>query len=474
MKNKMTNISSILFLSLLLISNLNAKILRTGEGYPYKNLKDALYASASGDSILLYPGNYKGNFLINKSLVIIGKENPIISGNNKGTVITIEAPDVTIEGITIQNSGKLLEREDAGILVKADKVLIQNNIIRSVLFGVYFRQANKGKLRNNLIEGKKELDIPRRGDLFRAWYCNDLLIQNNNLKYGRDFIIWFSHRIVIRGNKVSGARYGLHFMYSGDCRIQNNQVTYSSVGMYLMYSKNLEVEKNLLAYNRGASGFGIGLKDLDNVLLKENVIADNRVGVFIDNSPRNFDTYMKYTANIIAYNETGIDVLSSLENSYFKKNSFIENYQQASLTRNQDPENDYWEENYWSNYSGFDKDRDGLGDIPFREDQVFEDLIEDKPNLKIFLYSPAVNTLNYAANTFPILKPQPVLIDKTPLISPELPSGVPSVRIDRNLAFMVFTFTLTILSGALMILFIFRNSIVKQKIKNSLSRSTDD
>jgi len=474
MKNKMVHIFPILFFCLLLVGNLNAKILKTGEGYTYSYLQDALSASASGDSILIYPGNYKGNFLINKSLVIIGKGDPVIDGNYQGTVLTVEAPNVIIEGVIIQNSGKLLDREDAGILVKADNVLIQNNIIRSVLFGVYFKQANKGFLRNNLIEGKQELDIPRRGDLFRAWYSNDLVIENNELKYGRDIIIWFSHRTVIKGNKVSGARYGLHFMYSGNCRILNNRVTYSSVGMYLMYSKNLKVEKNLLAYNRGASGFGIGLKDLDNVLLKENVIADNRVGIFIDNSPRNFDAYMKYTGNIIAYNETGIDVLSSLENSYFKKNSLIENYQQASLTRSQNPDNDYWEENYWSNYSGFDKDRDGLGDIPFREDQVFEDLIENKPNLKIFLYSPAVNTLNYAANAFPILKPQPVLIDKTPLISPDLPSGLPSVKIDRNFAFMTFALALTILSGALMVLFIFRNSIVRQKMKKSIHWRTDD
>jgi len=77
----MVHIFPILFFCLLLVGNLNAKILKTGEGYTYSYLQDALSASASGDSILIYPGNYKGNFLINKSLVIIGKGDPVIEGN---------------------------------------------------------------------------------------------------------------------------------------------------------------------------------------------------------------------------------------------------------------------------------------------------------------------------------------------------------------------------------------------------------
>jgi nitrous oxidase accessory protein len=342
------------------------------------------------------------------------------------------------------------------------------------LFGIYFSKADKGIVRNNLIEGKQELDLPRRGDLFRAWYSNELLIENNRLKYGRDFIIWFSHGTTIKDNSVTGARYGLHFMYSGESRIMNNKVTYSSVGMYLMYSQNLVVEKNLLAYNRGASGFGIGLKDLNNVELKGNVIADNRIGIFIDNSPRNYDSYMKYNGNIVAYNEIGIDIPSSLQNSYFRKNSFIENYQQASLTRSQNADNDYWSGNYWSNYAGYDQNRDGLGDIVFKEDQVFEDLVDDNPNLKILLYSPAVNTLNYAADAFPILKPKPLLIDKSPLISPVLPSGVPSIKINRNVEFMNLAIVLVVTSGGLLLLFIFGNGIVRQKVSKSYQRRIND
>lgn len=455
-------------------SMLQARILETGKGYQYKEFSEALAASAEGDTIILYGGYYTGNFTIDKSVVLIGRNNPVIDGNNQGTIITVEAPGVVIDGITIQNSGDLLDKDNAGIRVKADSVLIQNNTLKSVLFGVYFSKADGGIVRNNLIEGKKDLDIPRRGDLFRAWYSNEMTIENNTLKYGRDFIIWFSHRTTIRGNSVAGARYGLHFMYSGECTIQGNKVTYSSVGMYLMYSQNLVVEKNLLAYIRGASGFGLGLKDLNDVELRDNVLADNRVGIFIDNCPRNFDSDMKYDGNIIAYNETGIEVLSTLQNNYFRKNSFIENYQQASLTRSQTSNNDYWAGNYWSTYAGYDQNKDGFGDIVYREDQVFEDLVDDKPDLKILLYSPAVNTLNYAADAFPILKPQAVLVDKSPSVSPMLPSGVPSIKRDRNFEFMSMSVALVLFTGGILLLFIFGNGIVRQKNIHSYQRNTND
>jgi nitrous oxidase accessory protein len=472
-RNKM-RLSVILAVIVLCTSGLHARILETGKGYQYKGFSEALSASMEGDTIMLNGGYYTGNFTINKSVIIIGRNNPIIDGKNQGTVITVEASGVVIEGITIQNSGDLLDKDNAGIRVKADSILIQNNTLKSVLFGIYFSQANGGIVRNNLIEGKKELDIPRRGDLFRAWYSNEMTIENNTLKYGRDFIIWFSHRTTIKGNNVTGARYGLHFMYSGECKILGNKVTYSSVGMYLMYSQNLVVAKNLLAYNRGASGFGLGLKDLNDVELKDNVLADNRVGIFIDNCPRNFDSNMKYDGNIIAYNEMGIEVLSTLQNNYFRKNSFIENYQHVSLTRGQNSDNDYWAGNYWSTYAGYDQNKDGFGDIVFREDQVFEDLVNDKPNLKILLYSPAVNTLNYSADAFPILKPQSVLVDKSPSISPLLPIGVPSTKTDRNFEFMNMSVVLVVFSGGLLLLFIFGNGIVRQNKIKSFQRSTND
>ncbi len=455
----------LLFLSECL--NINAKTLEVGNNKMFNDLNSALLNSSDGDTIIVYGGRYSGNFEIKKSITIIGKSKPVIDGESKGTVITIDAPEVTLTELTIQNSGKLLDKEDAGILVNADNAFIDNNVLKSILFGIYFKKANDGVITNNFIEGKKDLDIPRRGDLFRAWYSKNLLIEKNQFRYGRDVIIWFSENSTIRNNNMSDARYGLHFMYSNDCKIDQNIMNNNSVGIYLMYSKNLQVRNNLITNNIGATGFGIGLKDLDNVELSNNVIADNRVGIFVDNSPRNSDTFMKYEQNVIAYNETGVEVISSLENSQFNRNSFLENYEQTSLSSGQDSNNEFWKQNFWSDYSGYDKNNDGIGDIPYISKQILENLIDNKPNLKFFLYSPAINTINYASDAFPIFKPETKLIDKEPLLKPIMPLHVPILKVRRSSGLFLFSLILTMISAFVLILFRYRNQLVHNIKKGS-------
>lgn len=456
-------LSSCLFLSF-------AEQIDVGSNCRYKSLEEALQKSVDGDTLVVNAGIYPGNYIIDKSIVLIGKNNPVIDGQNRGTVLTIESPNVVIKGFTIQNTGILLDREDSGILVTADNVSIEQNQLKEVLFGIYFRKADGGILKNNLIEGKKELDIPRRGDLFRGWYCKNLLIEGNTFKYGRDVILWFSHQSEITGNNISGARYGLHFMYNSDCRISGNIMTYNSVGIYMMYSKNLVMENNLMAYNRGPSGFGIGFKDLDNVDLNKNVIADNRVGIFVDNTPRAVDSYVKYSGNVIAFNETGIEEMSLLINSYFSGNSFIDNYNQAQLSNTQQPDNDFWKGNYWSDYSGYDKDRDGAGDIPYKSEEFVENLIGDKPELKLFLYSPAISALNYASKAFPILQPSPRLIDKSPMTRPVMPAGVPVLKIQKETGFILLSFLLTIFSALFILLFFKTNKLTSGRSGNRHDR----
>ncbi len=416
-----------------------SKVLEAGPGRQFSNPGDALASAADGDTIIVHGGLYPGNFNLNKSVVLIGENDPVFDGKNKGTIVTVEAPNVVITGFTIQNSGILLDKEDAGILVTSSNVRIQNNHLKGVLFGIYLRKADEAVVRNNIVEGKNKLDIPRRGDLFRGWYIKNLTLENNTFTYGRDVILWFSHDAVISGNNMSGARYGLHFMYNKNCKIIKNTLKDNSVGMYIMYSRELIIENNLVANNRGPSGFGVGFKDLDNVELNRNVIADNRVGIFVDNSPREVDTYIRYTGNVIAYNEAGLEEQTSLLNSYFRGNSFIENYTQTQLSSSQDADNDYWSGNYWSDYSGYDKNMDGKGEIPYKSAELVENLVAENPNMQIFLYSPAINALNYAAQAFPILQPSYRLIDKSPETKPGMPVNIPALKVKKESGFIILS-----------------------------------
>ncbi|RMF59657.1 MAG: nitrous oxide reductase family maturation protein NosD, partial [Calditrichaeota bacterium] len=391
----------------------------------YSTITEALNAAQAGDSILISPGIYDGPLIIDKSISLVGEKFPIIDGRGKGTVILVTAPNVTITGFRIRNSGISLNNEDAGISINARRATIENNQIEDVLFGVYLRKADSSLIQNNIIKGKPELEIARRGDLIRAWYTNAVRVENNRLFFGRDVIIWFSKNSIVKNNRVSNARYGIHFMYSDDCLIEHNALTGNSVGVYLMYSKRLTLRKNTIAYNRGPSGFGIGLKDFDDGLLEENVIVDNRVGIFVDNSPREVNSRMTYHGNVIAYNDVGISLLAFIRRSHLYQNSFIENYEQVGIIGSGEFTGNQWDENYWSDYAGFDADHDGLGDIPYKSQNFYEELISRKPQFRLFIYSPAIQALDFTTRAFPMVTPRPKLMDKHPRIAPYFPSGIP-------------------------------------------------
>ncbi|MBN2366846.1 MAG: nitrous oxide reductase family maturation protein NosD [Calditrichaeota bacterium] len=457
-----------LFISvfLLLVFQTHAEQLIVSESGKYFTISSALENAQAGDTILVKGGIYSGSITIDKPVVLIGKESPVIDGSNNNTLISINAPSVTVRGFVIQNSGKSLSREDAGISVNAEKAVIENNHIRNVLFGVYLRQAHGSIIRNSRIAGKPDLTVPRRGDLIRAWYSDSLLIEENELNSGRDVIIWFSTGSKIVGNRIRNARYGLHFMYSNDCHIERNQMTGNSVGAYLMYSRRLHMKNNIMAYNRGPSGFGIGLKDLDDGYLTENLVVDNRVGIFIDNSPREIQSTMHYAGNIVAYNDMGIEVLSTLERSIFRENSFIENYQQASLGGSRTAEPATWRHNYWSDYAGYDLREDGYGDIPYKSQKLFEDLLTRHPLLRVFIYTPAVQAVDFAAQAFPVVKPRPMLSDSVPLMFPRYPAHLAGLNSKPRKTFISMTVIL-ILSGIFIITgFSKKSKGDKQIIKN--------
>ncbi len=395
-------------------------------------LQPLIERAQPGDTLYLDGGLYAGPVTIDKTIAIIGKNWPVIDGRLQGTVIKITAPGVHLQGLKIINSGIDLSEEDAGIALDAPDATIMNNHLEEVLFGIYLRRSHRTVLRNNLIEGKKEMEIPRRGDLIRAWSSDSLLIADNILRYGRDLIVWFSRNSIVRNNEVRYARYGIHFMYSDDCLIENNTLLHNSVGTFLMFSRRLTYRHNIVAYNRGASGFGIGVKDLDDGLIEENLIIDNRVGIFVDNSPRALDARMTYVGNVIAYNDAGFGLLSFVQRSHINKNSFIENYEQVAVTGAGFLTGNDWRGNYWSDYFGFDEDNDGIGDIPYKSEKLFEDLILRKPELRFFIYSPVIQAVNFAAQAFPLVKPHPKVEDPVPRMQPFFPKIDIGVELRTN------------------------------------------
>ncbi len=426
-------------------------LLIVGEDGEWQDLRAAIEAAPAGATIEVRGGTYTGHFEITKPLTLRGVQWPIIDGLGKGSILSIRAPDVTITGFVIRNSGSSLDEENAGIESEAPRTTIENNHFEDILFGIYLREAHESIIRNNILVGK-DIELARRGDAIRIWSSHSTIIENNHVRRGRDVVLWYSEQLTVRNNVVENGRYGLHFMYCDDADISGNTLRHNSVGAFLMYSRRLAFHHNRIESNRGPSGYGIGLKDMDDAIIQENIFADNRIGAFLDNSPREIDSTMRFEHNVFAYNDIGVAMLPSVERNTFYINSFIENVQQVAIKGGKQGKlhANTWMNNYWSDYVGFDADNDGIGDIPYRAQHLFENLTDRKPELRIFLYSPVMQAIDFAARALPIVRPQPRFEDPHPRMHPSFPQGVPPAAATSPRPMVALGLGLLLLAGLLL------------------------
>jgi nitrous oxidase accessory protein len=230
-------------------------------------------------------------------------------------------------------------------------------------------------------------------------------------------------------------------MQTDDQVIEDNVVRDNSVGIYLMYGHHFELNRNLLANNRGSSGYGLGLKEVNDVLVDGNRMVNNRVGVYSDGSPTMPDAPVRFRNNLFAYNESGMELLPNVRYNQFDENIFLDNSAQIVVAGEGDVLRNDWavagRGNYWSDYAGFDADGDQVGDLPYQSKSLFEDLLGSHPELRLFQLGPATDALDLAARAFPVFEPHVKMADPHPLTAPpalpEVP-GMPEPPVAANFA----------------------------------------
>jgi nitrous oxidase accessory protein len=377
-------------------------------------LQSAIAAAADGDTVRVVGGRHTGPIRVDRRLTLIGEGSPEIDGGGAGTVVDLRAAGIAFSGFLVRGSGASLDQENAGIAVQAASVVVEDNRLEEVLFGIYLREAPGSVVRGNTIRGM-DLDLPRRGDAIRVWYSDGVTLAGNRVARSRDVVLWYSNRLDIVDNSIEEGRYGLHFMYCDDARIEGNRMTGNSVGAFLMYSRRLRLAGNTITGNHGPSGYGVGLKDMDDAVVVRNDIAGNRVGIFLDNSPREAGSTSTIAGNLLVANDFGVMLLPNVARAAFEANGFVENEEQVGISgAGGDPGANLWRGNYWSDYAGYDADGDGRGDLPYRSERLFESLVGAHPALRLFHYSPASEALDFAARAFPMVRPRPKLEDASP------------------------------------------------------------
>jgi nitrous oxidase accessory protein len=413
------------------------------------DLQAIIDSAASGATIELEPGTYAGGVIIDKPLTITGHDWPVIDSGGAGTVIEVIAPDVTIENLVIRNSGASLDREDSGISVLEPRVTIRNNRLEDVLFGIFLRTSPDSHVVDNIV-GAKSVFIANRGDGIRLWESAATTVEGNVIDGGRDTVFWFTDNVIVRNNQISGGRYGLHFMYSDGAVVEDNILSSNSVGSFMMYSYDVTIRNNVMADNTGPSGYGLGLKDMDDFVLTGNRLVSNRVGVYLDNSPSAAGSEGWVQDNLIAYNQIGASFLPAVRNNNFSGNTFIDNVEQVGITTSGHFTGNAWSVdgrgNYWSDFAGYDANGDGVGDVSYKVDDLYNTLTDAYPDLAFFNETPASKAIGLAAQMFPVLRPDPIIEDAHPLV--DRPALAPVRSLGGGTSFSLLAASLLMLAGA--------------------------
>ena len=385
------------------------------------DLNAALAAAQPGDTIRVPAGEYAGPLIVDKPLILEGDEGAVIQGPGDGDVVRLTAPGITLRGFTVRGTGISLDREHAAISVEAPGALVENNRVEDALFGIYLKKAADTVVRGNTILGK-DLPISRRGDGIKIFYSDNSLLEGNMLRDSRDALIWFSPGTDVIGNVFEHGRYGMHFMQTSDHHIEGNVLRNNSVGIYLMYGTDYVLRNNLMLENRGPSGYGLGLKEVDRTLIEGNGFVSNRIGIYNDLSPLRPENTVELADNLFAYNEIGLLFLPNVRRNFFSGNNFVDNAEQVNISGGGELAGNEWSVdgrgNYWSDYVGFDADRDGVGDLPYATRSLYESMLAKHPELRLFQHSPAADALDLAAKAFPIFAPRPIMADPDPLTAP--------------------------------------------------------
>jgi nitrous oxidase accessory protein len=389
-----------------------------GPGGAHASIVAALAAAAPGDTVRVGPGVYRERLRITKPVTLVGEGWPVIDGGGEGHVVESTAP-LDLRGFVLRGSGSSAEKEDAGVMVRGAPATIVGNRLEDVLYGIYVKQGGGSTVARNRVVGKP-FSLARRGDGIRLWYSPGSRVADNEVHGARDVVFYFSDRLLIEGNEIADGRYGLHYMYSNDSRIVGNRLLANQVGAFLMYSSGLELRDNVFSDAEGTTGMGMGLKDSDAVVVRDNLFLENEIGVHLDNAPRSRDRTNEFTGNTFALNGAAVRLMPSVTGNRFHGNDFLANDAPVRVAGGARPgqvEQNDWSGNHWSAYAGFDRDGDGVGDTPYVHARLGDQLLERHPELRIFARSPALAALDGLARFFPLLRPAPVVADPLPRLS---------------------------------------------------------
>ena len=393
---------SLFFLCAIVSHESIARTITVSKSGANKTIKKAIQKAQDKDTILILSGVYReGAIKIDKSLTIIGKNFPIIDGENKYENLLVEHDNVTIQGVLFKNSGSSSYMDIAALKVQNCKnVRVIGNRFENNFFGIHCMNSSYGRFENNeLISGKMEGKPAANG--IHCWKSNNLVVKNNTITGHRDGIYFefVTHSFIENNKSIKNKRYGLHFMFSHDDTYRHNTIQGNGAGVAVMYSKRVKMYNNTFSDNWGNAAYGILLKEISDSHIDRNHFEQNTIAIFAEGSNR-----VTMVNNEFLKNGWALKIQSNCSDIAVHNNNFIGNT--FDVATNGNLALNMFDGNYWDKYEGYDLNRDGIGDIPHRPVTFYSVIIERNPGALMLFRSFFVKLMDKAENAFPNLTPE--------------------------------------------------------------------
>ncbi len=392
-------------------TSLWAKTIEVCASCEVKTIKGGIAFAAEYDTLLIKKGTYKEfNIVVDKPLTLLGQDFPVIDGGDQGEIIRIVSDNVTVDGLFIINVGTSYTTDYAAIrVVKSENFLIQNVVLEKLFFGIYLEKSNHGKVYHNKIIGDA-VDEYNSGNGIQLWYSHHVEVDRNIVQGVRDGIyLEFSDHITINNNEsTNNLRYGLHFMFSNDDVYTNNTFERNGAGVAVMFSKRIKMVGNIFRKNWGSAAFGMLLKEINDAEIIGNTFEENTIGINVEGSNR-----IVYKNNNFINNGWAVKVLGACYTNSFINNNFL--YNSFDISYNSKLNDNIFEKNYWSNYTGYDLDKDGIGDVPYRPVKLFSYIVNRTPETIVLLRSLFMDIIDFSEKVSPVFTPDN-LLDAMPLM----------------------------------------------------------